>query len=392
MLGPSVNKQPIYLDHAATGWPKAPSVIAAVTEQLQEAGVAAGRGQYRRGSSSTQILNNVRSHAGRLFNTPSDGHWVLTHNGTAALNQAIFGCLHAGDHVLTTQVEHNSVLRPLHHLASTQVISLDIVSCNPLGHVDPQDIVNQIRPSTRLLAISHGSNVTGAIFPLKRLFDLLETLSTPRPLILLDAAQTAGVIPIDVQETPLDFLAMPGHKGLGGPLGTGLLYCGSRVSRELKPMLWGGTGSHSDQLEMPSTLPGRLEAGNQNVPAMAGLLEGLRLTLQRPLVSEAEHLFLQTQAFCSRLREIPSIEVYSAEQLPIVSIRVGNFTASDLAIILDSEFGIETRAGLHCSPLIHKALGTFPDGTLRISFTASTPQMHLDAVISALGEIAQASI
>ncbi len=392
MLGPSVNKHAIYLDHAATGWPKAPSVVAAVTHQLQEVGVAAGRGQYRRGSASTQTLNQVRSLAARLFNTPSDGHWILTHNGTAALNQAIFGCLREGDHVITTQVEHNSVLRPLHHLASTQVISLDIVPCNALGHMDPQDIVRQIRPSTRLLAISHGSNVTGAVFPLKRLFELLETHKHSRPLILLDAAQTAGVVPIDLQAAPVDFLAMPGHKGLGGPLGTGLLYCGSGVTQSINPMFYGGTGSHSDQLEMPLALPDRLEAGNQNVPAFAGLLEGLRLTLLRPMEREAEPLFLQTQSFCARLREIPSIEVYSAEQLPIVSIRIGDFIANDLAVILDSEFGIETRAGLHCSPLIHKALGTFPDGTLRISFTATTPQTHLDAVISALGEIAQSPI
>lgn len=388
MLGSSVSRPQIYLDHAATGWPKHPSVVDAMMTQIKQVGVAAGRGNYRRGSLSTQILCNVRLFASRLFNTPHEGRWVLTHNGTAALNQAIFGILQTGDHVVTTQAEHNSVLRPLHHLASTGMIELDVVPCDARGHVAPYDIIQKVQPSTRLLAVSHGSNVTGALFQLEALCESLKTIDHPSLLLLVDAAQTAGVIPIDIHDTPVDFLAMPGHKGLGGPLGTGLLYCGPKTLGSIRPLLWGGTGSQSDQLEMPSTLPDRLEAGNQNVPALAGLLQGLQQTLQRPLGNETETLFLQVQSFCKQLRQIPSVVVFSAEQLPIVSLRVSDFAVQDLAIILDSEFGIETRAGLHCSPLIHKALGTFPDGTLRISFSSSTPDDDLAVAINALQEIA----
>lgn len=390
-MDPSINQPPIYLDQAATGWPKHPAVIEAVTTQMQTLGAAAGRGSYRRGNISTQVLQNVRAAASELFHSAGQGQWILTHNGTSALNQAILGTLHPGAHVITTQIEHNSVLRPLYHLASLGQITLEIVPCDPQGHLPLQNLLSHIRPETRLLAISHGSNVTGALFPLAEFSDLIRNCDYPALRILLDAAQTAGVVPIDLRETPVDFLAMPGHKGLGGPLGTGLLYCGPKTVASITPILWGGTGNQSDQLDMPTMLPERLEAGNINVPAFAGLLEGIKQTLTRDLAAEAQANRLRTMACCAELRDIAGIELFAAEQLAIISLRLRGYAVQELAMILDSEFGIEARAGLHCAPLIHKALGTFPEGTLRISFSTATPDDSLATAIAAMREIADAT-
>lgn len=380
----------IYLDHAATGWPKDDRVYAAVEHQMRSVGAAAGRGVYASAIVGGNVLQEVRRRAAQLFRSPSDGYWILSSNGTMALNQAIHGVLRPGDHAVSTTADHNSVLRPLEWLKQKGMITTTIVGCDQQGTVKPDAIAAAVRPETRLVAVTHASNVTGAVNPMDDVCSAVRQVASPDCLILFDAAQTAGLMEIDISACQVDMLAMPGHKGLGGPLGTALLYVGPRAAEVIEPILQGGTGSQSDSLSMPTQLPGKLESGNQNIPAFAGLAAGLEILQHANLIQVSQANRLRTNELVSRLENIEGLQIISSRELPILSIKPQYTTAHDWAVILDSEFGIETRAGLHCAPLIHQAIGTAPDGTLRISFTASTPDQHLSLLVDALTEIASA--
>lgn len=387
-------KERLYLDSAATGWPKHPAVLDAIEQSLKHSGAAAGRGSYRAATASNQTLARCRQLAAQLFQTPADGCWVLTPNGTASLNLAIHGLLRSGDHVLTTAAEHNSVLRPLHWLQQRANVDFDVVPLDSHGGLTSEAVIEAIRDDTRLIVMNHGSNVTGAVYPVEAVAQHLQqrgrgrTTSSPQPLLLIDTAQTAGQWPFSWHDCPADLIAMPGHKSLGGPLGTGLLFVGPRASSQIEPLLQGGTGSSSESLEMPQQLPERLEPGNQNVPAFAGLAAGLQIVLAEDLFRVAAENQRRVQSLATALRTIPGVRVFCAEQLPILSLTIAGFQPHDLANILDCEFNLETRAGLHCAPLIHQALGTAPAGTLRISFTNSTPQTTIDTLLEAVSEIA----
>lgn len=376
----------IYLDQAATGWPKHESVYEAVELQMRDVGAAAGRGSYSSSVMGGNVLQSVRRRAAQLFRSDPKGFWVLAANGTAALNMAIHGTVRDGNHVVSTAAEHNSVLRPLEWLRKQAKITLSIVQCDSLGFVSADLIKRSIQPETRLVAMTHGSNVTGAINPIQEIAVRIREVS-PDCLILVDTAQTAGICEIDLSEWDIDLLATPGHKGLGGPLGTGLLYVGPRASAIIQPLMQGGTGSQSDSLEMPNRLPDMLESGNQNVPAFAGLDAGLEITQSLDLQQIYENNQQRTELLANQLSEISGITVISASQLPILSITHDQFTPHDLAMILDSEYGIEVRAGLHCVPLIHQHIGSSGEGTVRVSFSASTPDEHLTAVVDALKDI-----
>lgn len=384
----TTNAELLYLDHAATGWPKHPAVITAVQQQLAS-GVGVGRSSYRRASASARLLQQTRDLAARQFASPHNGHWIFAQNGTHALNMALLGLLRPGDHVVTTQAEHNSVLRPLEHLAKHQQVIVTRVPCNNLGHVTIADLLHAIGAQTRLVAITHGSNVTGAIQPIEQLSDALARRpQTERPLLLVDAAQTAGQVPLSLAEVAIDLLAMPGHKALGGPLGTGLLYIGPQAAPEIRSTMFGGTGGQSEALEMPSELPQRLEAGNLDVPAIAGLHAGLEQLQSLDLVKTAAENSRRCHWLADELQTLPGCQVFTAGELPILSLTMPNLLGPhELAALLDSEFGIETRAGLHCAPLIHHALGTAEQGTLRVSFAYHTSDADLEALLKALHEV-----
>lgn len=395
MDSPLTKSARFYLDHAATGWPKPESVYRAVETQMRAGGAAAGRGSYGEALRSNAILSRCRQRAARLLGAgwlESDGvagAIVLTHNGTASLNLAIHGVLRAGDHVVTTAAEHNSVLRPLEWLRQNRGVTTDTVPCDAEGRVRSEEVLRRVRPETRLVAMVHASNVTGAVQPVAEVAAGLRAVSPA--LLLCDAAQTAGLLPIDVHALGIDLLAMPGHKGLQGPLGTGLLYVGPRAAERIEPSVQGGTGSRSDSLAMPEELPDRLESGNANVPALAGLAEGLGEVLETDLQATAERQRERTRWLVDRLCAVSGVRVISTAELPIVSVVFESFDCREAAAILDAEFGIETRAGLHCAPLIHRYLGTDPSGTLRISFAATTGDEALEAAVAAIAELASAA-
>ena len=389
MIEAIVTTSKLYFDHAATGWPKDESVYRAVETQMRNIGVSAGRGAYARSVVGGRVLDDCRTRAAQLLHSDPAGHWILSHSGTAALNQAIHGILRAGDHVVTTAADHNSVLRPIEWLRERGLITATIVPCNSKGCVDPDDVLDAVRAETRMIAMTHASNVTGAINSVEEIGCRIASSRNPACLLLCDAAQTAGLLPIHIQDAQIDLLAAPGHKGLGGPLGTGLLYVGPRASSQIEPLMQGGTGSQSDSLAMPSQLPGRLESGNQNVPALAGLAAGLSIALKTDLDKVYRQNLQRVVRLVDTLGEQTRFQVHSAGQLPIVSLTDHELDPFELSSILDGEFNIETRAGLHCAPLIHGVLGTLPQGTLRISFCHQTSDEDFNTLMRALMEISQ---
>lgn len=375
----------VYLDNAATSFPKPEAVYAAIDRYNRRLGAAAGRGAYGSAVEAAGIVRRCRLNLARLFNAEGPDRFAFVHNGTDALNTALHGLLRPGDSVVTTAAEHNSVLRPLRALADLGVTAT-VVPCDETGYVRPEDVRAAIRADTRLVAVTHASNVTGAVQPVAEIAAVAKAAGA---LVLLDAAQTAGHVPIDLAVLPVDLLAASGHKGLLGPLGTGLLYVRPGVEEELRPLRQGGTGTSSEQDRHPAAMPERLEAGNLNVPGLAGLEAAAGWLLDRGIGSARRQEEELTGRLLDGLEALPGARVYgprSAEgRVGVVSVTVDGWTPHDLAAVLDAEFGIEARAGLHCAPLIHRRLGTAEaGGTLRLSLGTFTTAEEIDAAVGAL--------
>lgn len=372
----------VYLDHAATSWPKSVDVLDAMDRFARDCGAAAGRGGYRSAAESDQIVSRTRRAIATQIGAASADRISLHSNGTAALNAAIHGVVRAGDHVVTTAAEHNSVLRPLHFLQQNHGVELTVIPTDAHGLVDANQLLEAVTSQTRLVAVTHASNVTGAVQPISEIGRVLEPLPT---LLLCDAAQTFGLLKIDVGEAGTDLLAAPGHKSSGGPLGTAFLYVSPSAESELIPSIQGGTGSQSESLEMPTKMPTLLEAGNLNVPALAGWLAALEQV--RP--EEMDHRAGQARILASQLHRglgtIDHVRVFGIPgELPIASLQIEGLAPTDTSAILDAEFGVETRAGMHCAALIHACIGSEPDGTLRISGGHQTTPREIDSVIEAV--------
>lgn len=373
----------IYLDHAATSWPKDACVLDAMDDYARDCGAAAGRGHYRSAAKADAVVTSVRNQIACRIGAPSADCISLHPSGTAALNAAIHGLLRDGDHVVTTAAEHNSVLRPLHFLRQHHAVELTIIDCDCDGLVNAADVLAAVSDRTRLVVITHASNVTGAVQPIEAIAAALRTHPT---LLLCDAAQTFGYLPLDVTAMELDLLAAPGHKGGRGPLGTGLLYASPSCHELIRPSIQGGTGSRSESLDMPSDYPGKLEAGNRNVAALAGWDAGLRSA--EAVAATAGRCRELAIRLHQGLRRIQGLRVVGRPgELPIASVCAEHLTPTDMATILDVEFGIETRAGLHCAALIHRHLGTLPEGTLRISGGTTTTNQQIDSVVEALSSV-----
>lgn len=382
--------QRIYLDNAATSWPKPANVYEAVRFQMESVGASAGRGSYSDAVQAADQVAQTRALVARSLNAESPQQIIFSSNGTAALNLAILGLFPANrmtavkPHVLTTAAEHNSVLRPLQALADSDMIDLEQLPCDRQGKIEAAQVARALKPQTQLVAIGHASNVTATEQPIE---SIGLALADHPALFLCDAAQTWGYLPIDVQRWHIDLLAAPGHKGALGPLGTGILAVSSKADPHLQASQWGGTGGNSAERTMPAQLPSRLEAGNLNVPAIAGLQAGLRwLEEQKDGLERLQQLATQLDEGLSR---IPGLQVWGyGNRLPLRSLVIQNLPASDLGAILDAEFGIQTRTGLHCAAGIHRHLGTESTGTVRISAGHQTQPSEIALAIDALSAIA----
>jgi len=373
----------IYLDNAATSFPKPETVYQAVMHAMREIGASPGRGGHRRSLEAGRLLFQAREVIATLFGIDDSSRIIFTHSATEALNIALRGTLQPGDHVITTSMEHNSLLRPLYALRR-QGIDLTIVQAGVDGRVDPDAVRAALRPATRMIAVGHVSNVSGTI----QAIDLLAAIAREAgALFLLDAAQSAGSEPIDVRKSGIDLLAVPGHKGLFGPQGTGFLYAASTVA--LKPLLAGGTGTSSASEEQPDTMPDGFEAGTHNIPGIAGLKAGAEFVKAHGVGVIGAKERMLTDLAAQRLATIPGVTLHGPSD-PVLRGGVLSFTMagvdpSELAFMLDRDFDIAVRAGLHCAPQAHRTLGTFPGGTLRISpgwFTTSEEiAIFSDAVV-----------
>jgi cysteine desulfurase family protein len=378
----------IYLDNAATSWPKPDSVYDAVDDYQRRLGAPAGRGAYREALEIERRLEQTRSDLASLIGATSPQQIIFTYSGTDALTLALLGLLRSGDHVVTSATEHNAVLRPLRHLEKEGRIQVTRIAPNAEGVVPTDAILDGLRAETRLVALIHVSNVTGAVQPVE---EVALRLRQHQALLLVDAAQSVGHLPLNVTQIGCDLLAAPGHKGLFGPLGTGFLYVAPGRERDLRPVRLGGTGTQSDQDEAPDELPFRFEAGNLNVPGLVGLGAGIRYVLERGVTAIAEHEQQLRQQLLAQLTDMPGAIVYGPRQSGVggvVSLNLNGYEPQELAALLDQVASIQVRAGFHCAPRIHDALGTRTrGGTVRISPGALNTEEDLAVLASTLQQL-----
>jgi len=358
----------IYLDHAATSWPKPPEVLRAMSAFLEHAGGNPGRSGHRLSIEAGRIVYDAREALAELFHVSDPLRIVFSSNVTQAINTALRGLLRPGDRVVTTSMEHNAVMRPLRAL-ERQGVSLRIVPCEPDGTLDLGAMEAATTSGTRLVIATHASNVTGTILPIG---DIARLAHCAGALLLVDAAQTAGILPIDVPALDIDLLAFTGHKGLQGPPGTGGLILGSRVDPAwLAPLLRGGTGSHSEHEEQPEDLPDKFESGTPNGPGIAGLGAGVRCILERSIEAIRAHEEALTLLLLEGLTSIPGVRCYGPmeadRRTAVVSFTVAGRRVSELGLRLDDEHDILCRVGLHCAPAAHRTMETFPEGTVRLA-------------------------
>ncbi len=376
----------IYLDNAATSFPKPESVYQTLDHFARSSLANPGRAGHKMALASEHVLDDCRHRLNRFFNGKWPERFVFTLNCTDALNMAFKGVLKTGDHVITTDLEHNSVSRPLVAMERAGLISLTRVASDSGGAVDPDAIRKAIVPKTRLIAVTHASNVLGTVQPIVE----IGRVAREHDLIfLVDAAQTAGVIPIDIQAMQIDLLAFPGHKSLLGPTGTGSLYVSPRI--QLGPWREGGTGGDSATPTQPAEFPYFLEGGTPNVLGVSGLIAGIQFVESEGLAKIHKHETDLTERLWQRLDAMDGIEVFGhrdmAKRVGTLSFRSEALPATEIGAILDQAFDIAIRPGLHCAPYIHKAIGSYPDGLVRVSPGPFNTEADIDRLADALKEM-----
>lgn len=379
----------IYLDNAATSWPKPEAVYLAVERFQREWGAPAGRSAYQEATEVSREVEAARSGVARWLGAADHRRIIFTANGTDALNLALHGILKSGNHVVTSVVEHNSVLRPLRHLEDGGIVQVTRVGCDSVGIVDADAIRSALRPNTRLIVLSHASNVTGALQPIAEVAALASERGV---LFLVDAAQSIGHVPLDVQAVPVSLLAAPGHKGLLGPLGTGLLYVAPGVENVLEPLRQGGTGSRSDDDRQPDFLPDKYESGNLNALGILGLGAAVEWLAEQGIEKQRQHAQALTAQLLEGLQAMPGLTIHGPEEsdrrVAVVSITAELYDPQELAAMLETVSRVQVRAGLHCAPLMHQALGTLASGgTVRFSPGPFNSPADIDATLAILGEI-----
>lgn len=376
----------IYFDNAATSWPKPSSVAAAIQEQLASAGGNPGRSGHRFSVAAARVIEDARETLARLLHVVDPSRLAFVSNATHALNVALCGLLRPGDRVVTTSIEHNSVMRPLRYL-ETIGVEVAAVPCGADGSIDVGRVDEALTPGARLLVTTHASNVTGTILPVR---DLAMVARRHGARYVVDAAQTAGTIPIDVEALDVDVLAFTGHKGLLGPTGTGGLYV--RDGLDPRPLVRGGTGSDSAHEIQPEFMPDVFESGTPNVTGIAGLGAGARFVLDVGVESVQAHERDLAMRCVDGLRALPAVTVYgpsdAAARCGIVSFNVAGASPSEVGLLLDDAFGIMARTGLHCAPAAHRTVGTFPAGTVRFGVGWFNTVAEVDAAVDAVRQIA----
>jgi cysteine desulfurase / selenocysteine lyase len=378
----------IYLDNAATSFPKPEPVYAALDRFARTSLANPGRAGHRMAIAAEQQLDQGRHALNRLFRGEAPERWAFTMNGTDGLNLAIKGVLRPGDHVVTTDLEHNSVSRPLVALEKAGMISITRVASED-GYIDPNAMRRAIRPETALVAMTHTSNVLGTVQPIEEIGPMVREAGA---LLLLDAAQSAGVVPLDLRELPIDLLAFPGHKALYGPTGTGALYAGPRTDGRLRPWREGGTGGDSSSPTQPEVLPYALEGGTPNVLGVAGLTAGIGWVVERGPEELRRHEVGLLQRVVDWVQDADGWGVAGrwdpATHVGALSLIVPkSLSPQDIGAILDTSFDVAVRPGLHCAPYVHRRLGTYPDGTLRLSPGPFNTAADIDTFLEALAEI-----
>ena len=401
-------KKLIYLDNAATSFPKPPQVVEAMVHFMNYVGANPGRSGHPLALEAQQIVQTARDNLARLFNIDNASRISFALNVTEALNAVFHGYLNPGDHVVTTAMEHNSVMRPLIYLQERGDIMLDIAPCDRKGVLDVDALAKLLRKNTRLVVVNHASNVCGTLQDVVAVRSVIGDIP-----LLLDTAQTAGAYPIDVQVPGIDFLAFTGHKGLMGPQGTGGLYV--REGLKLRPLKRGGTGSRSEDLHQPDFMPDALESGTQNNVGIAGLGAAVAFILEESVVKIHRHKQMLTKALLDGIYDLPNVTIYGplnpAQQVATVSITFDNALSKDFesswgcgAInlewfdngipireaedLLKNQYNILVRVGLHCAPLANKTIGTFPDGTIRLSMGYFNTLEDIELAVQAIRRIA----
>lgn len=376
----------IYLDNAATSWPKPESVYQAMEKCMQHAGANPGRGGHRMALDAGRILFECRDILAALFHIEDPNQIAFMLNATDAINTALYGFLNPGDHVVTTSMEHNALARPLRNLERLGV-QLTIVPADQFGDVRISDIEQACTRQTKLIAVSHASNVTGTILAVEK----IGVLSRKKGIrLLVDAAQTAGVEDIDVEAQGIDLLAFTGHKSLLGPQGTGGLWV--REDIDLKPLRWGGTGSNSESDLMPELMPDKLESGTPNTAGIAGLSAGIGYIMDRGIRDIRIEENLLRQQLWDGLKEIARVILYGSEEAHnktgVISFNIEGMDSGQVSYILDRQYDIATRAGLHCAPWAHNSIGTLRLGTVRASLGCFNTVDDVDDMIKAVRSIA----
>jgi cysteine desulfurase family protein len=385
------------MDNAATSFPKPREVSEAMTAYMRDIGASAGRGAYREALESSSILNECRRRLCKLFHGERPEHFIFTLNCTDALNLAIKGLIDPStkSHVIYTEIDHNSVLRPIQALVERDWVEQTVVPIDPsTGLVDPNDIRKAIRPTTKFITIAHASNVIGTVQDVRAIGAIAREHEVP---FIVDAAQSAGHIPIDVQADNIDLLAAPGHEALLGSLGTGFLYIRPGLEKLLRTAREGGTGSVSEEPRQPEIMPDRYESGSHNAVGIAGLSEGVHWIMQQTVESLYGHDQDLIRTFIEGISDIDGLKYFGPQgvrnRIGVFSIRIDGFDAQELSSILEASFGILTRPGIHCAPLVHRAIGTLESGgTTRFSFGPFLTKQDVKFATDVLAEVATSGV
>jgi cysteine desulfurase family protein len=383
-----MNRDIIYFDNAATSWPKPETTVRAVESCLRETGGSPGRSGHSMSINASRVIFNAREALAGLLGLDDSLRIVLTKNATEALNIAIVGLLKPDDHVITSSMEHNSIMRPLRAMEATGV-ELTVLPCSTAGELDPGVIVPAIKKNTKAIFLTHASNVTGTIMSVAE----IGRIAREHGLVFcVDAAQTAGALPIDIGAMNIDLLAFTGHKSLFGPQGTGGLYIRKDLDQIISPLMRGGTGSRSEYEEQPDFMPDKFESGTPNTAGYAGLSAGIDFILSQGLDTINAHEKRLTELFLQGIGAVDDVTIYglkdASRRISVVSFNIRDIDPAKAALELDDRFGIMSRPGLHCAPSAHKTIGTFPAGTVRFSFSYFNTVKEINRAVDAVRSLA----